>query len=63
MTKYAKGVQWIKDLLYNTKFTVDRLKIIAAKLINEIAQCKKSGHKITEDLMKGMIYNKGEQGY
>lgn len=59
MSKYPKGVQWIKELLYDTKFTPERLKIIASKLLNEITQCKKAGNKITGDLMRGMIYNKG----
>ncbi|KAK0087176.1 hypothetical protein PV325_001628 [Microctonus aethiopoides] len=58
ISKYNKGVQWIKELLFHTKFTCERIKIIAAKLVNEITQCKKNGYKITGDLMKGMIYNK-----
>ncbi|XP_034934378.1 uncharacterized protein C05D11.1-like [Chelonus insularis] len=58
ISKYNKGIQWIKELLYNTKFTPERLKIIAAKLLNEITQYKKAGHKVTGDLMKGMIYDK-----
>ncbi|XP_054014823.1 uncharacterized protein C05D11.1-like isoform X1 [Hylaeus anthracinus] len=56
--KYEKGVQWIKELLYETELTPDRLKIVAAKTINDVAQFKRKGYKIVNDLMKGLIYNK-----
>ncbi|XP_076165963.1 uncharacterized protein C05D11.1 isoform X2 [Ptiloglossa arizonensis] len=56
--KYEKGVQWIKELLYETELTLDRLKIIAAKMINDIAQVKRKGNKIVNDLMKGLMYKK-----
>ncbi|GAB1870040.1 hypothetical protein CAJAP_11119 [Camponotus japonicus] len=58
LEKYEKGVQWIKELLYDTELTVDRLKVIAAKMVNDVAQLKRRGHKVVGDLMKGIIYNK-----
>ncbi|XP_076234685.1 uncharacterized protein C05D11.1 [Calliopsis andreniformis] len=56
--KYEKGVQWIKELLYNTELTPDRLKIIASKMVNDVAQVKRRGNKVVGDLMKGLLYNK-----
>ncbi|XP_015601715.1 uncharacterized protein C05D11.1 [Cephus cinctus] len=56
--KYPKGVQWIKELLYETELTPERLKIIAAKMINDVAQAKRNENKVTGDLMKDLIYNK-----
>lgn len=61
MEKYEKGVQWIKELLYETKLTPDRLKITAAKMVNDVAQFKRQGNKIVNDLMQGLIYNKGKK--
>lgn len=61
MEKYEKGVQWIKELLYETKLTPDRLKITAAKMVNDVAQFKRQGNKIVNDLMEGLIYNKGKK--
>ncbi|XP_050485533.1 uncharacterized protein C05D11.1-like [Bombus huntii] len=58
MEKYEKGVQWIKELLYETKLTPDRLKITAAKMVNDVAQFKRQGNKIVNDLMQELIYNK-----
>ncbi|KAK1127835.1 hypothetical protein K0M31_003327 [Melipona bicolor] len=58
MEKYEKGVQWIKELLYETKLTPDRLKITAAKIVNDVAQFKRQGNKVVNDLMQGLIYKK-----
>ncbi|XP_011145031.2 uncharacterized protein C05D11.1 [Harpegnathos saltator] len=58
LEKYEKGVQWIKELLYDTELTVDRLKIIATKMVNDVAQQKRNGSKIAGHLMKGLLYNK-----
>ncbi|KOC67604.1 Uncharacterized protein C05D11.1 [Habropoda laboriosa] len=56
--KYEKGVQWIKELLYETKLTPDRLKITAAKMVNDVAQVKRRGYKVVINLMQGLLYNK-----
>ncbi|XP_071568866.1 uncharacterized protein C05D11.1 [Temnothorax nylanderi] len=55
--KYEKGVKWIKELLYDTVLTVDRLKAVATKKVNDIAQLKKKGGQIANDLMKILLYN------
>ncbi|XP_046735682.1 uncharacterized protein C05D11.1-like [Diprion similis] len=57
-TKYEKGIQWIRELLYETELTPERLRIIAAKIVNEVAQVKRKGNKVVGDLMKGLIYSK-----
>lgn len=57
MGKYTKGIQWIRELLYDAKFNPERLKIIASKMMNEITICKKKGHKICGDLMKGLMFS------
>ncbi|XP_078049942.1 uncharacterized protein C05D11.1 [Augochlora pura] len=56
--KYDKGVRWIKELLYDTKLTSSRLKTIATKMIYDVAQIKRKGYKVVNDLMKGLLYNK-----
>lgn len=58
--KYAKGVQWIKELLYNTEFTPERLKVNGAKILNEVPSVKREGNKMTNDLLKGLLYKKGK---
>ncbi|XP_015438659.1 PREDICTED: uncharacterized protein C05D11.1-like [Dufourea novaeangliae] len=56
--KYEKGVQWIKELLYETELTPNRLKIIATKMVNDVAQFKRNGFQVVGDLMRGLLYNK-----
>ena len=34
--KFAQGIQWLRELLYQIQFSVDRLKIVATKVINDI---------------------------
>lgn len=57
--KYEVGLTWLRDLLYKTVFTPDRLKVIATKLNNSVAQAKRSGRNIVAYVMKGLCYNKG----
>ncbi|XP_033228376.1 uncharacterized protein C05D11.1-like isoform X2 [Belonocnema kinseyi] len=63
VSKYAKGVQWIKELLYQTEFTPERLKVTGAKIINEVAQAKRNGCKIADDLLNGLLYKKESNHY
>lgn len=58
--KYEEGIVWIRELLYQTKLTPERLRIIAAKIVNDVAQVKRKGNTMVKELMKGLIYNKGK---
>ncbi|CAI2171216.1 5030_t:CDS:10 [Funneliformis geosporum] len=44
---YVKGIQWLRDLLWNTEFTAERLKVIATKCLNEIPEEKRDGNKMS----------------
>nr|CAD7417578.1 unnamed protein product [Timema cristinae] len=50
--KYSRCVTWIRELLYQTQFTVERLRILASKIANDVAQVKRKGNKVVSDLMK-----------
>ena len=63
MEKYKKGVQWIRELLYQVQFTVDRLKIMATKMINDVSQLKRNGRYVVQTLFKGIVLNRGEEEY
>lgn len=58
--KYAKGIEWIVDLLHNTEFTVDRIRVCAAKMVNSISQVKRKGNSMVHDLLKTMYYAEGK---
>lgn len=59
-SKYKKGLNWIRELLYQTKFTADRIKVIALKMSNAVAQTKRSGRRIVSYAVKNLWYSKGK---
>ncbi|KAK3088334.1 hypothetical protein FSP39_017783 [Pinctada imbricata] len=56
--KYERGVEILKDILFNTKFTPERLKIVGQKMNNEVASSKRKGMKIVRTVMAEMLYDK-----
>ncbi|GAB5591544.1 hypothetical protein Unana1_06444 [Umbelopsis nana] len=56
--KYAKAVQWIKDAIYNTKFTPERLKITASKILNDIPQAKRDGRGMANSTMRELQFER-----
>lgn len=55
-SKYQKGVNWLIDLLKSTEFNVDRIRVCAAKMVNDVAQAKRVGNSVAKDLLKSMYY-------
>ena len=53
-------MDWLKDLLYHTQFTAERLKIIAQKMANSIATLKRSGMKVVRTVFLDLVYPKGQ---
>lgn len=62
-SKYKKGLNWIRELLYQTKFTADRIKVIALKMSNAVAQTKRSGRRIVSYAVKNLWYSKESNVY
>lgn len=58
--KYEQGVEWMRDILYNTVFSADRLKIIAAKMNNGVAQVKRSGRNMVSYAMRDLRFVDGK---
>ncbi|KAI5704049.1 hypothetical protein M8J75_001491 [Diaphorina citri] len=56
--KFHKGIQWIRELLFETKLDADRIRIVANKIVNDVAQAKRQGNRMARDLLKGLLYNK-----
>lgn len=54
--KYTTALEWVKNLLYNTIFTIERLKVIATKMINSVPQIKRSGRNMVSYLMRGLNF-------
>lgn len=58
--KYEKGVNWLVDLLHNTEFSVDRVRVIAAKMANSVTQVKRKGNFVVRELLKALYYENGQ---
>lgn len=46
-SKYQRSIEWLRDILWNTVFTAERLKIVASQIINDIPQDKRDGHGVS----------------
>ncbi|KAI8137402.1 Metalloenzyme, LuxS/M16 peptidase-like protein [Fennellomyces sp. T-0311] len=56
-SKYEKGIQWLQDILWNTQFTAERLKIVAFQILNDIPQAKRDGHNMANAAMRALQYD------
>ncbi|XP_014204980.1 uncharacterized protein C05D11.1 [Copidosoma floridanum] len=63
LAKYSKGIQWMKELLYQSQLVAERLKIIATKNINDVAQMKRKEKKVIDDLMTSLLYRKESNNF
>lgn len=57
--KYEKGINWLREILYQTVLTPERLKIMANKMVNDVAQAKRQGRSVVSYVMKGIRYIEG----
>ncbi|GAA5896610.1 Sdd3p [Sporobolomyces salmoneus] len=53
--KYTKAIAWLSDLLYNSSFSVDRLKISAAKAIQGLPAEKREGSDVSYAAYRKLI--------
>ncbi|RZF32151.1 hypothetical protein LSTR_LSTR004014 [Laodelphax striatellus] len=61
--KYVRGIQWLRELLYQLVISEERISIIAQKLINDASQVKRNGNLLVKELMKGLVYNDSSNHY
>ena len=61
MAKYQKAIQWIKDLLFNIEFSMDRLKIIASKMMSDVNQMKRDGDSVVSAVSTSCCFEKGRK--
>jgi hypothetical protein len=52
----ATGVSWVRRLLYQTKLTGERVRVLAAKMENSVAELKRRGSKVTSTLMNSLLF-------
>ncbi|KAG8228414.1 hypothetical protein J437_LFUL003887 [Ladona fulva] len=57
-SKYSRGVEWARDILLATKPNAERLRTIAAKMVNDVAQARRKGDKLASALIRGACYSR-----
>ena len=60
LPKYEKGVGWLRDILHNTRFTAERLRVVAKRLTGDIAGYKRKGNNVVRTLLRSLVYSKGK---
>ena len=55
--KFSRGVEWIHDLIYRVVFTQERVKVIATKLENSIADMKRDGYTVAKAMLKLITFS------
>eukprot|EP00112_Aurelia_sp_Birch-Aquarium-sp1_P017903 Seg42.13_Seg42.8 transcript_id=Seg42.13_Seg42.8/GoldUCD/mRNA.D3Y31 product="putative protein C05D11.1" protein_id=Seg42.13_Seg42.8/GoldUCD/D3Y31 len=63
VSKFEKGIQWLRELLYSIQFTEERLKIVGTKILNDIPNAKRSGKRVAQALIHDIYYVKGSNFY
>ncbi|XP_067141202.1 uncharacterized protein C05D11.1-like [Centruroides vittatus] len=54
--KYQKGIQWIRELLYKTKFTADRIQVYVKRMLKRIIKCKELGFCVSRCLESNIMF-------
>lgn len=54
--KFVRGIQWVVDLLNNTEFTPERIRVCSSKIANAVSQAKRNGNSVTHDTLKAVYY-------
>ncbi|XP_074663020.1 uncharacterized protein C05D11.1-like isoform X2 [Tubulanus polymorphus] len=57
--KYEKGVKWLQELLYQTQFTQERIKVIGSKMANDVAKFKRKAQKVIKAIASDLNFQKG----
>ncbi|CAG9567343.1 unnamed protein product [Danaus chrysippus] len=55
---YEEVVNHLYEVLYCAEITKERLLVFAQRLINEVSQTRRNGHKMVHDLLRDSLYSK-----
>lgn len=57
--KYELGVKWLREILYQTKFPAERIKVIAKRMNNDISKYKRKGNCVLKALIRSIVFTGG----
>ncbi|KAK0569478.1 hypothetical protein OC861_000851 [Tilletia horrida] len=56
--KYDRAVGWLRDLLWNSTFAIERLKIHATKTLQSLPEQKRDGSSVSWALARDQLYDR-----
>ncbi|XP_068621033.1 uncharacterized protein C05D11.1-like [Battus philenor] len=60
---YVEVVNHLYEVLYSAEITKDRLLVFAQRLINDVAQVRRNGHKMVYDILRDSLYCKDSNAH
>ena len=57
-SKYAKGVQWLREVLYQVLFQKERIIVAANKMLNTAFESKRKGRNIVKAMGHKVNFSK-----
>ncbi|XP_023340158.1 uncharacterized protein C05D11.1 [Eurytemora carolleeae] len=61
--KYNKAVEWIRKILFCTKLTPDRIRVVATKMDNSISELKRQGSRVVNILLNSLMFHESSNIY
>ncbi|CAD6909796.1 unnamed protein product [Tilletia controversa] len=55
--KYEGAIAWLRDLLWNSHFSIERLRISASKLLQSLPESKRDGSRVSWALLRQLLYD------
>merc|ERR1719242_2943879 len=55
-SKYETAVSWIRKILFQTKLTADRAKVLGTKMENSVSEMKRKGSLMVKIMMNSMMF-------
>ena len=55
-SKYETAVSWIRKILFQTKLTADRAKVLGTKMENSVSEMKRRGSQVVKIMMNSMMF-------
>lgn len=57
-TKYDTGISWIRDVLFQSEFTKERLEVTLAKVQQSLPEMKRDGNSMSRSVFSDLVYDK-----
>ncbi|KAI9276163.1 Metalloenzyme, LuxS/M16 peptidase-like protein [Sporodiniella umbellata] len=54
LSNYGRVIEWLKDILWHTQFTTERLKIVATQILGDLPQAKREGYSMAANTMQAL---------